>query len=66
MPVGSSDQGIGLWGGQVMLTIDNMSAHFDWEHDQIDENEPFDHKGDLFSTSLQGSSSNCFIPRLIL
>ena len=57
MPVGSSDQGIGLWGGQVMLTIDNMSAHFDWEHDQIDENEPFDQKGDLVSFTLSPTLS---------
>ena len=49
MPVGSADQGIGLWSGQVMLTIDNVSAYFDWAHDQIDEDEPFDHKGNLLS-----------------
>ena len=57
MPVGSADQGVGLWAGQVMLTIDNVSAHFDWEHEQIDENEPFDHKGDLLSYTFSPTLS---------
>ena len=51
MPVGNSDQGVGLGAGDVMLSSDMFYQFIDWRHDQIDPNEPFDHKGTL-ATSL--------------
>lgn len=45
MPVGNSDQGVGLWAGQIMLSLDNTNEYIGWWHEEIDEG--FDHEGDL-------------------
>ena len=56
MPVGNSEQGVGMWKGQMMLTIDNSFQYIDWSHSAIG-NEPFDHVGDMSSyTSNLGFS----------
>ena len=50
MPVGNSDRGVGLWAGQIMLSLDNANQHIDWWHEALpDTGEGFDHKGTLTS-----------------
>ena len=52
MPVGSSDQGIGLSAGDIMLSSDFFYLFIDWRHDQIDDSEPYDHEGTLSTTII--------------
>ena len=52
MPVGSSDQGIGLSAGDIMLSSDFFYQFIDWRHDQIDDSEPYDHEGTLSTTII--------------
>ena len=52
MPVGSSDQGVGLGAGDVMLSADAFYQFIDWRHDQIDDLEPYDHIGTLSTTII--------------
>ena len=53
MPVGNSDNGVGLWAGQVMFAVDNVNQHIDWWHDALPgPQEGFEHEGTLFSTIL--------------
>jgi len=53
LPVGNSDKGVGLWGGQVMVGIDNNYQYIDWGHPKIvGENADYeandgDHHGKL-------------------
>ena len=59
MPVGNSDNGVGLWAGQIMFALDNINQHIDWWHEPLDgPGEGFDHEGILFST--------IFIPKVTL
>ena len=51
MPVGSSDQGVGLGAGDIMLSTDILYQFINWKHDQIDATEPYNHEGTL-STSI--------------
>ena len=48
MPVGNSDQGIGLGVGDIMVGTDINYQFIDWEHDPT-ENEDFHHFGTLSS-----------------
>ena len=48
MPVGNSEQGVGLWGGQIMFTMDNVTNYIDWWHEPT-PGEAFEHQGDLLS-----------------
>ena len=53
MPVGNSDRGVGLWAGQVMLSLDNVNQHIDWWHEAVPgSGETFDHEGTLTSLIL--------------
>ena len=53
MPVGNSDNGVGLWAGQVMFAVDNVNQHIDWWHDALPgPQEGFEHEGTLFSSIL--------------
>ena len=45
MPVGNSDQGVGLNAGDTMVSSDFFYQFIDWRHDQIDDSEPYDHEG---------------------
>ena len=63
MPVGNSDKGVGLWGGQIMLSLDNTNQHIDWWHEAVPgSGEAFDHNGTLsailFSPSVTIGLSN--------
>jgi len=50
MPVGNSDNGVGLWAGQVMFAMDNVNQHIDWWHSALPGlDEGFEHKGTLTS-----------------
>ena len=50
MPVGNADKGVGLWAGQVMLTVDNVNQYIDWWHEVLPgSGENFDHEGTLTS-----------------
>ena len=51
MPVGNASDGVGLFAGQIMLTVNMNLQHIDWSHDPT-ENELFDHFGHLNSTIL--------------
>ena len=52
MPVGNSDQGVGLSAGDIMLSSDMFYQFIDWRHDQIDDSEPYDHEGTLSTTII--------------
>ena len=47
MPVGNSDQGVGLSAGDIMVSSDFFYQFIDWRHDQIDDSEPYGHEGTL-------------------
>jgi len=50
LPVGNADKGVGLWAGQVMLTVDNVNQYIDWWHEVLPgSGENFDHEGTLTS-----------------
>ena len=56
MPVGSADKGVGLWAGQVMLSLDNANQYIDWWHEALpDSDEGFDHSGTLTSIMISPS-----------
>ena len=45
-----ADKGVGLWAGQVMLSLDNANQYIDWWHEALPESdEGFDHNGTLYS-----------------
>ncbi len=47
---GNADKGVGLWAGQVMLTVDNVNQYIDWWHEVLPgSGENFDHEGTLTS-----------------
>jgi len=53
MPVGNSDNGVGLWAGQIMFALDNTNQYIDWWHEALPgAEEGFDHEGTLLSTIL--------------
>ena len=52
MPVGNSDQGVGLGAGDIMISADLFYQFIDWRHDQIDDIETFDHEGTLATTII--------------
>ena len=52
MPVGNSDQGVGLSAGDIMISSDMFYQFIDWRHDQIDDSEPYDHEGTLSTTII--------------
>ena len=52
MPVGNSDQGVGLNAGDIMVSSDFFYQFIDWRHDQIDDSEPYDHEGTLSTTII--------------
>ena len=52
MPVGNSDQGVGLGSGDIMIASDYFYQFIDWRHDQIDDSEPYDHEGTLSTTII--------------
>ena len=51
LPVGSADNGIGLWAGQTMFSMNYNYQYIDWSHDQI-PGEPFQHKGNLVTNII--------------
>ena len=61
MPVGNSDQGVGLSAGDIMVSSDFFYQFIDWRHDQIDDSEPYDHEGTLSTIII---SAFLFIPSL--
>ena len=53
MPVGNSDKGVGLWAGQIMISLDNINQYIDWWHESVPgSGENFDHSGTLSSLIL--------------
>ena len=48
LPVGSSDQGVGLGAGDIMVGANFNYQFIDWEHGEIGEG--FDHEGTLSAT----------------
>ena len=48
MPVGNSEHGVGMWKGQMMLTVDNSFQYIDWSHGPVG-NENFDHAGSMLT-----------------
>ena len=46
MPVGSAENGVGLWAGQIMLSANYNYQYIDWSHDPV-PGEDFDHIGNL-------------------
>ena len=52
MPVGNSDQGVGLSAGDIMVSSDFFYQFIDWRHDQVDASEPYDHEGTLSTTII--------------
>ena len=63
MPVGNSDKGVGLWAGQVMLSLDNINQYIDWWHEALpNSQETFDHNGlmgsIIFSPSITVGLTN--------
>tara|TARA_B100000214_G_C23932690_1_gene611593 strand:+ start:52 stop:1017 length:966 start_codon:yes stop_codon:yes gene_type:complete len=56
LPVGNSDKGVGLWGGQIMFSLDNNNQYIDWWHEPVPgSGEDFDHEGTLTTTLLSPS-----------
>ena len=51
LPVGSSDQGIGLGAGDIMLGADYNYQFIDWQHDPTPD-EKFHHLGTLSASIL--------------
>ena len=49
LPVGSSDQGVGLGAGDIMVGANFNYQFIDWSHKDND-NEGFDHAGTLSAT----------------
>ena len=37
LPVGNSDQGVGLSAGDIMISSEILYQFIDWRHDQIDQ-----------------------------
>ena len=58
MPVGNSDNGVGLWAGQVMFALDNTNQYIDWWHESlpgekvVGSNKTFEHEGTLSSVII--------------
>ena len=46
MPVGNSSNGVGVFPGEVLFTINGNFQHIDWSHDEVGS-EPFDHFGTM-------------------
>ena len=46
MPVGNSDKGVGLWGGQIMIGIDNNYQYINWGHPKINGEDASYEDGD--------------------
>ena len=42
LPVGSADNGVGLWAGQIMISGNYNFQYIDWAHDPI-PGEEFEH-----------------------
>ena len=48
LPVGSADNGIGLWAGQIMVSSNYNYQFIDWSHGPV-AGEPFEHIGTLYT-----------------
>ena len=54
LPVGSAENGVGLWAGQIMLSANYNYQYIDWSHDPV-PGEDFDHIGNLVTNVLTPS-----------
>ena len=52
MPVGNASDGIGLFAGQIMLSLNMNLQHIDWSHDPVAPNHDLDHFGHLNTVLL--------------
>ncbi len=64
MPVGNSDKGVGLWAGQIMVSMDYNYQFIDWGHPPIAGEA--DENGNIVGHHLGTLSANVVSPRITI
>jgi hypothetical protein len=62
LPVGNSDRGVGLFGGQMMIAMDYNYQFIDWGHDEIEGEQ--DELGNHVGNHIGTLSANIFEPKI--